>query len=68
MANLFPFPYADSTKTANGITYTVNSDESVTETVIPRALASTATRHTGRDGKAIWKGIGLQIQFINAHN
>ena len=32
MANLFPFPYADSTKTANGITYTVNSDESVTIT------------------------------------
>ena len=32
MANLFPFPYADSTKTLNGITYTVNSDESVTIT------------------------------------
>lgn len=29
MANLFPFPYADSTKTANGITYTVNSDKSI---------------------------------------
>ncbi len=49
-------------------TFTNEEDESVTETVIPRALASTATRHTGRDGKAIWKGISLQIQFINAHN
>ena len=33
MANLFPFPYADSTKTLNGITYTVDdSDETVTIT------------------------------------
>lgn len=33
MANLFPFPYADATKTLNGITYTVDdSDESVTIT------------------------------------
>ena len=49
-------------------TFTNEEGESVTETVIPRALASTATRHTRRDGKAIWKGISLQIQFINAHN
>ena len=33
MDNLFPFPYADTTKTLNGITYTVDdSDESVTIT------------------------------------
>ena len=48
-------------------TFTNEAGVSVTETVIPLAIASTATRHTRR-GKAIWKGIGLQIQFINAHS
>lgn len=28
--NLIPFPYAETTKTANGVTFTVNSDGSVT--------------------------------------
>lgn len=48
-------------------TFTNEAGASVTETVIPLAIASTATRIT-RKGKAIWKGIGLQIQFINAHS
>lgn len=28
--NLVPYPYAETTKTANGVTFTVNADESVT--------------------------------------
>lgn len=28
--NLIPYPYAETTKTANGVTFTVNADESVT--------------------------------------
>lgn len=40
----------------------------VTETVIPKVLAMTATRFTRPDGSAVWRGIGLGVQFIDAHN
>ena len=41
--------------------------ESVTETVIPKAITSTATRYTRTDGTVLWKNVGLQLQFTQAH-
>ena len=48
--------------------FTNEAGVSVTEKVIPKVLTSTATRFTDPQGNSVWKGINLQIQFINAHN
>ena len=48
--------------------FTNEAGNSVTEKVIPKVLTSTATRFTDPQGNSVWKGISLQIQFINAHN
>lgn len=50
------------------MTFTDEENNSVTEKVIPRAIAATATRHTRADGTPIWKGVGLQLTFLEAHN
>lgn len=42
-------------------------DETVTETVIVKTSAATVTRLTAPDGQVAWKGIQLEVQFINAH-
>lgn len=43
-------------------------NNTVTETVIPRTITATATRHTRADGSAIWKGVGLQLTFLESHH
>lgn len=48
--------------------FTGPGQETITETVIPSVASNTATRMTGEDGKPLWKGIQLQVRFINAHN
>lgn len=50
------------------LTFSNESNDSVTEQVIPRVITSTATRFTRGDGTALWKGVSLQLQFMNAHN
>lgn len=50
------------------MTFTDEEGSSVTEKVIPRAITSAATRFTRTDGTAIWRNVGLQLQFIEAHN
>lgn len=50
------------------MTFAGPDGESVTETVIPKAITSTATRYTRTDGTALWKNVSLQLQFIRAHN
>lgn len=42
-------------------------EETVTETVIVKTSAATVTRLTAPDGQVAWKGIQLEVQFINAH-
>lgn len=42
-------------------------EETVTETVIVKTSAATVTRLTAPDGEIAWKGIQLEVQFINAH-
>lgn len=50
------------------MTFDAEDGSSVTETVIPTAITSTATRTTDRAGNPLWKNIGLSMRFINAHN
>ena len=50
------------------MTFSNETGTSVTEVVIPKVLTSTATRLTNTSGRQIWKNIGLDVQFINAHN
>ena len=50
------------------MTFRNEANETVTETVIPRALTSTVTRLTDPQGHVMWKNLQLQIQFIEAHN
>ena len=49
------------------MTFANEEHETVTEQVIPTAITSTVTRFTDPQGNVIWKGIGLQIRFIEAH-
>lgn len=42
-------------------------EETVTEQVIVRTSTATVTRLTDPDGNVAWKGINLEVQFINAH-
>lgn len=49
-------------------TFTDESGVSVTEPVIPQVISSTVTRFTDDQGNTVWKGIGLQLQFTEAHN
>ena len=42
-------------------------EETVTETVIVKTSTATVTRLTDQDGNVAWKGIQLEVQFINAH-
>lgn len=42
-------------------------EETVTETVIVKTSTATVTRLTAPDGQVAWKGIQLEVQFINAH-
>lgn len=42
-------------------------EETVTEIVIVKTSAATVTRLTAPDGQVAWKGIQLEVQFINAH-
>ena len=42
-------------------------EETVTETVIVKTSTATVTRLTAPDGQVAWKGINLEVQFINAH-
>lgn len=50
------------------MTFSDESNTSVTESVIPLVTKATVTRYTGPDGQILWSGIGLQVRFINAHN
>lgn len=50
------------------MTFTDESGTTVTEAVIPTVITSTVTRLTDPQGNIMWKGIGLQLQFIEAHN
>lgn len=50
------------------MTFDAEDGTSITETVIPTAITSTATRTTDRAGNPLWKNIGLGLRFINAHN
>lgn len=43
-------------------------NETVTEKVIPQVISSQATRFTDPQGNAAWRGISLELRFINAHN
>lgn len=49
------------------ITFGNEIEETVTETVIVKTSAATVTRLTAPDGQVAWKGIQLEVQFINAH-
>lgn len=40
----------------------------VTEKVIPQVLSSQVTRYTDPHGNVAWKGISLELRFINAHH
>lgn len=50
------------------MTFADESGTTVTEVVIPTVITSTVTRLTDPQGNIMWKGIGLQLQFIEAHN
>ena len=50
------------------LTFTNEAGLSVTEMVIPQVITATVTRFTDYQGNVMWRGIGLQLQFINAHN
>ena len=50
------------------MTFVNEAGATVTETVIPTVISATVTRFTNDQGVVIWKGIGLQLQFVNAHN
>lgn len=50
------------------MTFIDEEGNEVTENVIPKVLAMTATRYTDSGGSAVWRGIGLGVQFIDAHN
>lgn len=49
-------------------TFTNEAGTTVTETVIPTVITATVTRFTDDQGRVMWRGIGLQLQFINAHS
>lgn len=53
---------------AVNMTFVSETEEEITERVIPKASAAEATRFTGPDGFAIWKGVKLELQFVDAHN
>ena len=55
------------TGTEVDMTFKNESDVSITEKVIPRLISTTATRFTGEYGVTVWKGVRLQLSFINAH-
>lgn len=50
------------------LTFSDESNTSVTEKVVPQVIASTASRFTDNMGRSIWTGVQLQLQFIQAHN
>lgn len=49
------------------MTFTNESNETVTELVIPTATTAQVTRITDPQGDIAWQGVGLNIRFINAH-
>lgn len=53
---------------AVNMTFKNETGTSVTESVIPTVSTAQVTRHTDPYGNVIWTGVGLGIQFINAHN
>lgn len=50
------------------MTFSDESNTSVTEQVIPQVISSQATRLTDPNGNIAWTGIELELRFINAHN
>lgn len=50
------------------MTFSNEHNETVTEKVIPQVLSSQVTRYTDPHGNVAWKGISLELRFINAHN
>ena len=50
------------------MTFSNEAHETVTEAVIPQVVTATVTRFTDPQGMVVWKGLSLQIRFINAHN
>ena len=50
------------------MTFSNEKNETVTESVIPKATTAQVTRLTDPSGDVAWSGIGLEIRFINAHN
>ena len=42
-------------------------ETTVTETVIIKTSSATVTRLTDPEGNVAWKGVQLDVQFINAH-
>ena len=53
---------------AVNMTFSNEANETVTESVIPKVIQGTVTRHTDPAGNIAWTGIKLDIRFINAHN
>lgn len=49
------------------MTFTGEDNTSITEKVIPMITTATITRLTDPFGDVAWKGVGLDLQFINAH-
>ncbi|MBR3171300.1 MAG: hypothetical protein IKF22_08650 [Lachnospiraceae bacterium] len=50
------------------MTFSNEQNETVTEQVIPQVISSQVTRFTDHSGNVMWKGIALELRFINAHN
>lgn len=50
------------------MTFSDESNTTVTEAVIPLVTTAQVTRYTDPFGDVAWSGVSLQIRFINAHN
>lgn len=50
------------------MTFSNERNETVTEKVIPQVISSQVTRFTDPSGNVAWRGITLELRFINAHN
>ena len=57
----------DLTGAEVNMTFSNEKNETVTEKVIPKVTTAQVTRLTDAHGDVAWSGVGLNIQFINAH-
>lgn len=70
--NLIPFPYSETTKTLNGVTFTVNSDRSITANGTPTGPSRLIiTNKLKLSGQFVLSGIPLSTNlswYITAYN